>query len=96
MPLSSKVQQMKKARLNYVLNMIKSLEEIEYVKLMGLLALNQGFSRELTRDYIRELRDCGLIKVEDGIIKISEELKKQKELEKQKAEQELKDREKIE
>ncbi len=88
--LTERSQERRKRRMNLVLNMMKSLEEIEYRKLIGLLSLNHGFSRDCSRNYIRELVDCEFLIIDEGILKISQSLKKEKELSKTDIEKEKK------
>jgi len=93
MPITESAQRRRKARLNIVLNMVKAMETVEFVKLIGLLSVNQGFRSDLSRQYIRELRGAGYFKLEDGNISLTEEYKKQLELRTKKVEEEIKERE---
>ena len=77
MPVMSRTQIMRKARLNMVLNTVKTLAEVEVSKLLGLLSVNYGFKSKLSREYIRELKDSGFLDIIDGFVKLSEEYKKQ-------------------
>lgn len=81
---------MRKARLNAILTMIRTLQPVPYNKLRGLLAVNYGFKTDTTSNYIRELKDAEQINIENGIVTIApmQELIVKKEV--QKAETELK------
>lgn len=89
MPLTTKVQQMRKARLNLVLKTIKALGSVGYMKLIGLLGINYGFTTTVIKEYISQLKDADLIRVEKGIVYPSELTTKLEKEEIKKAEKEL-------
>ena len=70
-------QQRRKGRINIVLNIIKSMETVEIRQLIGILSVNHGFKTELSKQYIRELKDAGYLNLKDGLIFLTENHKKQ-------------------
>ena len=93
MALLTQTQRMRKARLNMVLNMVKTMERIDYKKLLGLLAMNYGFKTDTSRSYVRELRDAEYIQVKDGVIMLSDSFIENQQKEIENAKKELEERE---
>ena len=75
--IGSKAQALRKARLHMVLNMIKVMREIEYMKLIGLLSVEHGFKETTSRSYLKDLKNAECIQVKNGLITLTESYKKQ-------------------
>jgi len=91
MPIAEASQRRRKARVNIVLNTVKAMGKVEYRQLIGLMSVNHGFKPDLSRSYIRELSDAGYLIVNDGIVTLTEDYKKQIGLKEVKAKKELND-----
>jgi len=87
--MASKTQTLRKARVSMVLSIIKTMGEIEYMKLIGLVSVEHGIKEVTTRGYLRDLKNAGYITVKDGTITLTEEYKKKIGLKEQKTKDEL-------
>jgi len=94
MAITTKTQQMRKARLNLLLNTIKALRSVEFSKIIGLMSLNYGFKSDLTREYVNELENAGFVTVKEGVIALSQDYLGKMEAEMRKAKKQLEKREK--
>jgi len=84
-------QNMRKGRLQMVLNMIKVMEEVRYRKIVALLSVEHGIKEITSKEYLRQLRDAEYIQVKDGLVSLTESYKKQIGLKEKQAETEVKE-----
>lgn len=77
MTMLESTQQKKKQRMDTILGIIKANKIIDFKKLIGLMAVQYGIKTATSRIYVRELRDAEIIIVNDGVISLTEEYKKQ-------------------
>jgi phosphosulfolactate synthase (CoM biosynthesis protein A) len=91
MGVMARQQELRRGRLNLIINTLKALGDVELQKFKGLMALNYGFRSDTTMEYLNELRDVGFIVINQGLVYLSDEQKKLQNVEVKKAETEVKE-----
>ena len=61
--------EMRRARIQRVLGIINSVDEIEYGKGLAMVCYNLGISESKVREYFKILKDAGRIRIKDGFIR---------------------------
>ena len=59
----------KKHRMERALGMLKSMDEISYMKAVAILSFNLGLSEPKAKEYIRTFRELGHLNIKDGMIR---------------------------
>lgn len=62
-------QEKKKKRVDLVINLLKSMGEIEENWFCGMVCVKHGIRRDTLMEYLKDLEDYGLIETSDGKIK---------------------------
>jgi hypothetical protein len=63
-----KWEQMKQARMAFLLQEIEAAEEIEVPKFLGSIAVKYGIREATGREYIRDWVNAGCISIENNVI----------------------------
>jgi hypothetical protein len=65
---SDRFQRQRKQRINRICDILKKRMTVEYVKFVAELAIATGVRSHIIRGYLDEIRNAGLITIENNII----------------------------